>query len=501
MFKKLREENRDDWEAVVEKGKKEERNEESLPLCDYFMHSSIERERRLLDEKRVKWLARRMEMITKETKERFQGKMGVEYRVNKQAVRKKPATKSPMEIELMLDSEQYLMELLLLTEVTEWEQLFWNKFKAFLAQIGDDRVEEKERLTREWRANSWKRLNRQKHAALNRAADIMSPKDKDSFLENFGERWASAIRRLFEGVDSENLNSISVLKTEIRQVKYDEIRLRMEKELEDTEFRLKRGSDLGRFDQFWDDDSLFRCRYSPSKWLYLRQHVTVPLEIYSHALKGNKNIIHIAFSRFDPDSDVDRFRAPICDLPWVTSISLGWPRRLPAIHRDVLFIKSTTRNNDLLRFANEIRPNLDRFSTYIFTDAEGSDIRYTDQIGVNASVLISFVGPESRQGLILRLKHSGSEDGPLEVTLGSTIITLNPSFESPLTVDDIILYPTHLEVPRPSKSDHLPFEPRIRNDITIQFRGRVEEHDHFLHDIELLQDGLEYRPYSASLLE
>ena len=54
------------------------------------MHSSIERDRRLLDEKRVKWIARRMEMITKETKEKFQDEVEVEYRVNnKQAVEKR----------------------------------------------------------------------------------------------------------------------------------------------------------------------------------------------------------------------------------------------------------------------------------------------------------------------------------------------------------------------------------------------------------------------------
>jgi hypothetical protein len=60
----IREENNGDGcEKVVENGKKKERDEGSLLICDYFMHSSIERERRLLDEKRVKWIARRMEMI------------------------------------------------------------------------------------------------------------------------------------------------------------------------------------------------------------------------------------------------------------------------------------------------------------------------------------------------------------------------------------------------------------------------------------------------------
>ena len=48
----------------------------------------------------------------------------------------------------------------------------------------------------------------------------------------------------------------------------------------------------------------------------------------------------------------------------------------------------------------------------------------------NAKVLISFVAPTSGKSLALRLKHSGREDGPLEVTLGLTITQLNPSSQS-----------------------------------------------------------------------
>ena len=89
-LQRLRKENKDHWETVVKKGKEKERDEESLPICDYFMHSSIERDRRLLDEKRLKWIARRMEMITKEMKEKFQDEVEVEHRVNnKQAVEKR----------------------------------------------------------------------------------------------------------------------------------------------------------------------------------------------------------------------------------------------------------------------------------------------------------------------------------------------------------------------------------------------------------------------------
>jgi hypothetical protein len=103
-LQRLREKNSDSWKAVVEKGREKERTEESL-VSDYFMHSSIERKRRLLDEKRGMWIARRMEMITKETKERLLG-MGVEYRVNKQAGEEKPETESPELIEEMLGREQ-----------------------------------------------------------------------------------------------------------------------------------------------------------------------------------------------------------------------------------------------------------------------------------------------------------------------------------------------------------------------------------------------------------
>ena len=40
-----------------------------------------------------------------------------------------------------------------------------------------------------------------------------------------------------------------------------EVCIRIEKEIEDTEFRLKYGSESGQFDQFCDDKTLFKCRY------------------------------------------------------------------------------------------------------------------------------------------------------------------------------------------------------------------------------------------------
>ena len=480
-LQKLREGN---GEVIVEKGRDEEQTEESL-ASDYFMHSSIERDRRLLDERRVKWIARRMDMITTETKEKLLG-MGVEYRINKQAVEKKPRPESLEEVKEMLRVEQYSMEVLLVCEVREWEQLFWNKFKVFLDQIDNDRLEEKERLTREWRADCWRRLNPQMQAALKRLADVDS-ECTDWFLEILDDNWASLINQFFEGVENPDIRvvSLSGLRSQIRD-KGEEIRLRMENEIEDTEFRLKRGSDLGRFDQFWDDDLLFNCRYSPSKWLYLTRHSTVPLEVHSHALKGNKNIIHIIFGSMNPGFDVNRF---LCDLPWVTSITPHWSVSvtMPAVRRDLLFICST--DNDLSTFAKEIK--LDPPSTYIFSDAISS---YSGKRGSNSRVLISFVAPTSGKTLTLRVKHSG-KGVPLEVTLGSTQIQLSPSSKSSLTMDDITLYPT--EVAGPFEFDLLSFEPEVRNDIFIRLIGSDEyrDHGHFLHDIELLdEDGLEYMP-------
>ena len=180
-------------EAVDDKGRGE------LVASEYFMHPLIERQRRLLDEEHGMWIAHRMKMIAKE-KERLLG-TGVEYRVDKQTVEKKSEVKSPEEVKEMLCREQYVVELLLVCEVKEWEQLFWNKFKAFLDQIDNDRVEEKERLTREWRANCWKRLNTQRDAALKRMADVddfEGKVGKDWFLERLREESASCIRQFFE---------------------------------------------------------------------------------------------------------------------------------------------------------------------------------------------------------------------------------------------------------------------------------------------------------------
>ena len=339
----------------------------------------------------------------------------MEYRVNQKAVAKNPATESPEKVNEMLVKEHTAMEVLLLCEVREWEQLFWNKFKAFLDLIGKYRVAEKERLTREWKANCWKRLNTQMHAALKRMADVEDMKDEDG-QKFLAEQWAYCISLLFEGVDNQDLFSLSKARRDIVEENKDdeemkEILPRIEQEIEDIEFRLKRGSDLGRFDQFWGCYTLFNCRYSRSKWLYFSKASTVPLEVYSHYLKRNKDISHLTFYGMDSDFDVNRF---LCDLPWVTSISPDPSATIHAVPRDLLFIGS----NDLNTFAKEIK--LYPSSTYIFSDA-GIYNTYPGFLVSNARVLISFVAPTSGKRLTLRVIDTGDEDdAPLEVSLGST---------------------------------------------------------------------------------
>ena len=473
----------------------ERRRTEVSLLSDYLMHSSIETTICYVHETRVKWIARRMEMIAKETKERLLG-MGVEYRFDGKAVEKVPATKSLEEIEEMLGHEHFCMELLLLYEAREWERLFWDKFETFL---GNDRVQEKERLRREWRVNYRKRLNTQIDAALKRMANV-DMKDKDRALKILDEQWALSISRNFEEVENPDILSLSKLRGEFGD---EDMRLRMENEIEDIEFRLKRGSDLGQFDQFWDDEFVFDCRYSRSKWfrVIFNGNSIAPLEVYSHYLKGNKNIIHISFGDMNLTYDIDQF---LSDIPWVTSISTVQSAPLP---RDLLFIQSTWADmyNDLNTFAKEIK--LDPPSTYFFSDTRGLIDVFSGELMNNARVLISFIPPTSGKCLTLRVKHRSEnfdrEDAPLEVTLGSsTKIRLNPfsKSESSLTIDDITLYP--IQVPGPSDSDHLSFVPEVRNDIYIRFILAYEHqiHDHILHDIELLDEaGREYMPHLASL--
>jgi hypothetical protein len=96
-------------------------------------------------------------------------------------------------------------------------------------------------------------------------------------------------------------------------------------------------------------------------WLHLKPHSSLPLEIYSQALKRNKNITLIAFK--GSDSVIDLFEGTILNLPWVTFIFIDYftIRVKSMLSRDYpLFIKS--KNNDLITFAKEIGPPFQHIS-------------------------------------------------------------------------------------------------------------------------------------------
>jgi hypothetical protein len=92
----------------------------------------------------------------------------------------------------------------MLYEVNGWEQLFWNRLKALLDQIGNDRVELKERLTREWRANCWKRLNSQMLASQKR---LKLANHEDNYIDYVVKGWASSISRFFDSEGVETLKA------------------------------------------------------------------------------------------------------------------------------------------------------------------------------------------------------------------------------------------------------------------------------------------------------
>ena len=120
-----------------------------------------------------------------------------------------------------------------------------------------DRVEEKERLTREWRANSWKRLNPQMHAAQKRLADFQVDNtiDKNWFLELLDGPWAPSISQLFEGVEK-GVAIPNELREEMEPLNRmeHETRLRIEKEVEDTGFQAP------TFTVFYNDTSTINFR-------------------------------------------------------------------------------------------------------------------------------------------------------------------------------------------------------------------------------------------------
>ena len=90
---------------------------------------------------------------------------------------------------------------MLVCEVREWEQWFWNKFKAFLDEIGKYRVEETERLTRVegQLLEDIQSTDERSHEISKRMVEVDYIKGKGGILKSLGEQWALSFSLLFEG--------------------------------------------------------------------------------------------------------------------------------------------------------------------------------------------------------------------------------------------------------------------------------------------------------------
>ena len=94
---------------------------------------------------------------------------------------------------------------------------------------------------------------------------------------------------------------------------------RLTREMANIKDRLNQG--LERCSEFWSDEKVLECRHSRSKWLIpFGSQLKTPLEVYSHALKGNKNIIDIFFGDLKSHDDYRSIADTIGDLPSVTMI-------------------------------------------------------------------------------------------------------------------------------------------------------------------------------------
>ena len=461
---------------------------------------------------RGKWVENYMTLVMRETRERFAGR-GTVRRVDGDAGGGKKKSigggllasesdaksidRERVEMEKLLITEWCLMEMLLVYEVERWEEQLWERRRRFVGGSP-----EKERLTKEWRGNAWKRLDaniRAMNARIDTAKPTANSKELHVSLkwlethEHIQQAWRAVVKRFMDrgtlssspsmtlqrlegdlGEITEPLrwrldDGLSVQRLENQR---EEMASHLRRELEDVKERLHQG--LERCDQFWSDELLVECRRSHSKTLTLQKlRLTAPLEVYSRALKQNKAPTHIIFFDFDSDDDCQWIADTIRDLPSVTSIWVTDGERLPAIDRTIPLFIGDYDIQDIKPFLQN-DPQLARCQdTFIFVTRD--------------AIAVSFVGPTSGD-LILRLRHRSTTDST-KLRVRGTSFSL--SLSSSLTIDDITLHA------RPcSESDKPSFERGVRNNLIILvFRWSYSVDDILLLD----QTGNRYDAASQSL--
>ena len=259
----------------------------------YLELERVERMLGMLYTRRGKWVESYMRWVMRETRERFEGRETVR-RVDGDTCAalfagEPDAKVVDGELEKLLIDEWRLMELLLVYEVESWEEQLWERRRLFVGGSP-----EKERLTREWRANCWKRLDANILAMDARMDAAKTTANSNEFDLSWNARndiqqaWRALVDR-FMGRDTyspsmplqrliEDIGEITKPRTwwpnnslnvEVFVKQPKEMLSRSRRELQDIEERLTQG--LERCDQFWVDEQLLGCRHSQSRILILNK--------------------------------------------------------------------------------------------------------------------------------------------------------------------------------------------------------------------------------------
>ena len=273
----------------------------------YLEQGRVERMLGELYTRRGKWVENYMALVMRETRERFEGQGtvrrvdghtggGKEKAMGGELFSGTPDAKvvnrDREEMEKLLIDEWRLMEILLVYEVERWEEKLWERTKSIVGGSPD-----KQRLTREWRGQCWRRLDANIRAMDTRMDAAKTTATSNEFnvsgkWQNTHEivhrAWQAVMQRFMEG-DTSSSMPLRRLDEDLREItepgwwwpndgvsrerfkrQREEMASRLRRELEDIEYRLNQG--LDHCDQFWVDEwQLLKCRHSRSKTLILQK--------------------------------------------------------------------------------------------------------------------------------------------------------------------------------------------------------------------------------------
>lgn len=513
--------------------------------CQYLELGRLEKFRRSLDAPFRDWIEHYMRWVILETRRIIKNEKleKLEFeRVESEIERRTSARNDGSEerevienvetdlVEILFIDERFHMEKLLVYEVERWEFQLQDKMKNLLDTLGRDKVLEKKRLEKEWRANCWKRLNTDicaMEARMNMAKMGLDARTKgettrrwELIHNNIREVWQSFMEQAI-GTSGSLLSPepdclsdlcdqttqilaqsslTEALKQQMREQccrRREEMTSRLKSELDHIKLRLQRGLDC--YNQFWSSPKVIECRYSQSKWLRINKSDSALLKVYSHELKSNNHILWIGFSECKEDLKgvVEMFSK----TPSLTSIYFygvqhhKFTFKIP--NNKLLFINDLSHHGSnpmrMMNFLNNSynqsqQEQTSTYNTLIFMDTVAATIHGSElHLGAAAKIAIRFFGPESG-ALILKLIHrSVHVSGPDPRLKVQTLPSIEPfkfTIPSSLTIDEITLHPV-------SNSPYiLSFTPGTQNILTITPMPSLT---YGIQDIQLLDE--QKKPY------